>query len=43
VKKRSGKEKRFAKDVNHCLSKAIVQTARIAALCHVGKNSRVAA
>jgi putative transposase len=28
LKKRSGREKRFAKDVNHCLSKAIVQTAK---------------
>jgi IS605 OrfB family transposase len=28
LKKRSGKEKRFAKDVNHCLSKAIVSTAK---------------
>jgi putative transposase len=28
LKQRSGKEKRFATDVNHCLSKAIVQTAK---------------
>jgi len=28
LSKRSGREKRFAKDVNHCLSKAIVQTAK---------------
>src|SRR5262249_13197006 len=28
LKKWSGKERRFAKDVNHCLSKAIVQTAQ---------------
>ncbi len=28
LRKRSGREKRFAKDVNHCLSKAIVQTAQ---------------
>jgi hypothetical protein len=28
LRKRSGREKRFAKDVNHCLSKAIVQTAK---------------
>jgi putative transposase len=28
LKKRSGRERRFAKDVNHCLSKAIVQTAQ---------------
>ena len=28
LKKRSGREKRFAKDINHCLSKAIVQTAQ---------------
>ncbi len=28
LKKRSGKEKRFVKDVNHCLSKAIVSTAK---------------
>ncbi|HEY7851073.1 MAG TPA: transposase, partial [Ktedonobacterales bacterium] len=28
LKKRSGRERRFAKDVNHCLSKAIVQTAK---------------
>ena len=28
LKKRSGKERRFAKDVNHCLSKAIVRTAQ---------------
>ena len=28
LRQRSGKEKRFAKDVNHCLSKAIVQTAK---------------
>jgi putative transposase len=26
--KRSGREKRFAKDINHCLSKAIVRTAQ---------------
>jgi len=43
LKKRSGRERRFARDVNHCLSKAIVSTARIAALCRVSKNSRVAA
>lgn len=28
LKRRSGREKRFAKDVNHCLSKAIVSTAQ---------------
>lgn len=28
LRKRSGREKRFAKDVNHCLSKAIVSTAQ---------------
>ncbi len=28
LRKRSGREKRFSKDVNHCLSKAIVQTAQ---------------
>jgi putative transposase len=28
LKKRSGKERRFVRDVNHCLSKAIVQTAK---------------
>ena len=28
LRKRSGREKRFAKDVNHCLSKAIVSTAK---------------
>jgi IS605 OrfB family transposase len=28
LKKRSGREQRFAKDVNHCLSKSIVQTAQ---------------
>jgi IS605 OrfB family transposase len=28
LKKRSGREKRFARDINHCLSKAIVQTAK---------------
>src|SRR5262249_28121909 len=28
LKKRSGREKRFAKDVNHCLSKALVSTAK---------------
>lgn len=28
LKKRSGKERRFTKDVNHCLSKTIVQTAK---------------
>jgi IS605 OrfB family transposase len=28
LRKRSGREKRFAKDVNHCVSKAIVQTAK---------------
>jgi len=28
LKKRSGREKRFVKDVNHCLSKAIVSTAQ---------------
>src|SRR5262249_22361611 len=28
MKKRSGREKRVAKDVNHCLSKAIVSTAK---------------
>ncbi|HEY7339930.1 MAG TPA: transposase [Ktedonobacterales bacterium] len=28
LKKRSGREKRFGKDVNHCLSKAIVSTAQ---------------
>ena len=28
LRKRSGREKRFAKDVNHCLSKAFVQTAK---------------
>jgi IS605 OrfB family transposase len=28
LRRRSGREKRFVKDVNHCLSKAIVQTAK---------------
>lgn len=28
LKKRSGREQRFAKDVNHCLSKALVSTAK---------------
>ena len=28
LKKRSGREKRFARDVNHCISKAIVSTAQ---------------
>jgi putative transposase len=28
LKQRGGRERRFAKDVNHCLSKAIVQTAK---------------
>ncbi len=28
LRKRSGREKRFGKDVNHCLSKAIVSTAK---------------
>lgn len=28
LKTRSGREKRFAKDVNHCLSKALVRTAK---------------
>src|SRR5258708_11859531 len=28
LRKRSGRERRFAKDVNHCLSKAIVPTAK---------------
>jgi putative transposase len=28
LRKRSGREKRFASDVNHCLSKALVQTAQ---------------
>ncbi|HLJ81548.1 MAG TPA: transposase, partial [Ktedonobacterales bacterium] len=28
LKKRSGRERRFCKDVNHCLSKAIVSTAK---------------
>ena len=28
LKKRSGRERRFARDVNHCISKAIVQTAQ---------------
>jgi putative transposase len=28
LKKRSGRERRFVKDVNHCISKAIVQTAK---------------
>jgi len=28
LRKRSGREKRFARDVNHCLSKAIVSTAK---------------
>lgn len=28
LRKRRGREKRFVKDVNHCLSKAIVQTAK---------------
>lgn len=28
LRKRSGRERRFAKDVNHCLSKAIVRTAK---------------
>lgn len=28
LKKRSGRERRFARDVNHCLSKAIVSTAQ---------------
>jgi len=28
LKKRGGREKRFSKDVNHCLSKAIVSTAK---------------
>jgi putative transposase len=43
LKKRSGREKRFAKDINHCLSKAIVQTAKIAVSGPRPKNSRVAA
>jgi IS605 OrfB family transposase len=28
MRKRSGREKRFARDINHCISKAIVQTAK---------------
>jgi IS605 OrfB family transposase len=28
LRRRSGREKRFARDINHCLSKAIVQTAQ---------------
>src|SRR5579859_2486249 len=28
LQKRSGRERRFARDVNHCLSKALVQTAK---------------
>jgi IS605 OrfB family transposase len=28
LKKRSGRERRFARDVNHCISKAIVRTAK---------------
>jgi putative transposase len=28
MRKRSGREKRFARDLNHCLSKALVQTAK---------------
>ena len=28
LRKRSGREKRFARDINHCLSKAIVRTAQ---------------
>ncbi len=28
LRKRSGRERRFSRDVNHCLSKAIVQTAK---------------
>jgi len=28
LKRRSGRERRFARDVNHCISKAIVQTAQ---------------
>jgi hypothetical protein len=43
IRKRGGREKRFARDVNHCLSKAIVRTAHIAVLSRVPKNSNVAA
>jgi putative transposase len=43
LKKRSGRERRFARDVNHCISKTLVSTARIAVLHHTSKNSRVVA
>jgi putative transposase len=43
LRKRGGRERRFARDVNHCLSKAIVQTARIAVLQRIPKNSKVVA
>jgi predicted transposase len=43
LKQRGGKERRFARDVNHCLSKAMAQTAQIAMLSPVAKNSIVAA
>ncbi len=43
LKKRSGRERRFARDVNHCLSKAIVQTAQIAVSPPVAGNSIEAA
>jgi IS605 OrfB family transposase len=28
LRKRSGRERRFARDVNHCISKALVNTAK---------------
>jgi predicted transposase len=43
LKKRSRRESRFIKDVNHCLSKAIVQTARLTVLYRTLQNSKAVA
>jgi predicted transposase len=40
LKKRSGRERRFARDTNHCISKVLVSTARIAVLHRTLKNSK---
>src|SRR5262249_24467631 len=43
LKKRSGRERRFARYVNHCISKSIVSTANIAGFALHHRNSEVAA
>jgi transposase len=43
LRKRHGREKRFSRDTNHCISKTLVQTAHIADFASHPRNSKVAA